>query len=71
MQVIIGTGLGYLWEVQRGSPYSYLVHKVSIAFVTLCNILFPAQCVKTVNMYESARVTLFFRGLVVLRRDIR
>lgn len=49
MQVIIGAGLGYLWEFQRGRPDSYVVHKVSTAVLMLCNILFPAECA-TVNI---------------------
>lgn len=53
MQVIIDTGLDYLWEVQRGSAHSYLVHKSAVATVMLCNTLSPIQCVTKVSIYFS------------------
>ena len=53
MQVIIDTGLDYLWEVQRRSAHSYLVHKSAIATVMLCNTLSPAHCVAKVSIYFS------------------
>lgn len=77
ISAVIDIDLGYLWDVQRGSAHSYLVHKSAVAIVTPCNTLSQTSYVTTVAFIShscicgSAGGALVCRGLDILTENDR